>query len=65
MMENDEEHLKLIQSLFLKMGAPEKQSLTMAFQLLKRARQVADERGVTLTEAVQQLLTQVLEARKD
>lgn len=64
-MKNDEEHhLELIQSLFLKMGAPERQSLTMASQLLKRARQIADERNITLTESVQQLLTQVVEARK-
>jgi hypothetical protein len=64
-MERDEEHLELIQSLFLKMGAPEKQAHTMACQLLKRAQQIAQERGITLVEAVEMLLKRVIEARKD
>ena len=64
-MQDDENHLKLIESLFLKMGAPEKQAHTMASQLLKRAGQVAEEREITQVEAVQTLLKQIIEAQKD
>lgn len=64
MTDNNKEHLELIESLFLKMGAPEKQARTMASQLLKRARQIADERKLTLLEAVESLLKQVVDARK-
>ena len=63
-MEDGEKQLDLIQSLFLKMGAPEKQARTMASQLLKRARQIAQEREVTLIEAVETLLKQILNTRK-
>ena len=64
-MEDNEEHLELIESLFLKMGAPEKQARTMASQLLKRARQIATERKITLVQAVEILLKQIVEARKN
>ncbi|MGK0177075.1 MAG: LDH2 family malate/lactate/ureidoglycolate dehydrogenase [Lentimonas sp.] len=64
MMKDSEEHLELIKSLFLNMGASEKQAQTMASQLLKRARQISNEGGITLTESVEKLLKQVVEARK-
>ena len=63
-MEDDEKYLKLIESLFLKMGAPEKQARTMSSQLLKRARQIADQREITLVRAVENLLEQVVKGRK-
>ena len=63
-MQDNENHLELIKSLFLKMGAPEKQAQTMASQLLKRAGQIADEREVTLVEAVEILLKQIICAQK-
>ena len=62
-MEDNKDPLELIESLFLKMGAPEKEARTMASQLLKRARQIADERKITLLEAVESLLKQVVDAR--
>lgn len=62
-MEENEKHLKLIESLFLKMGAPEERVQVMASQLLKRAQQVANERNITLVEAVEGLLKQVLDAQ--
>jgi len=62
-MEDTEQQLKLIESLFLKMGAPEERVQIMASQLLKRARQIADEHGITLVESVEGLLKQVLDAQ--
>lgn len=61
-MNDDEKHLELIEGLFLKMGSTEKQSRIMAAQLLKRAQQIADEREMTLVEAVEGLLKQIVEA---
>lgn len=63
-MQDNENHLELIKSLFLKMGAPEKQAQTMASQLLKRAGQIADEREIALVEAVEILLKQIICAQK-
>ena len=48
--------LILIKSLFLQMGAPEKQAENMACQLLKRAEQIASDRDITIVEAVEILL---------
>ncbi len=64
MMKDNEEQQKLIESLFLKMGAPEKKARTMASQLLKRAWQISNEQEITLNEAVEKLLKQILEARE-
>ena len=64
-MESNEEYLELIQSLFIKMGSHEEQARTMAAQLLKRARQIVDERGITLVEAVEGLLKQIVDAQKN
>ncbi len=63
-MESNENHLELIESLFLKMGSPEKQARIMASQLLKRAQQIADEQEIKLVEAVENLLKKVIDARK-
>ncbi len=63
-MEEDETQQKLIETLFLKMGAPEKQARTMASQLLKRARQIANEREITVIEAVEELLKQIMDTRE-
>lgn len=64
-MKDDKEHLELIESLFLKMGASGEQARTMASQLLKRAQQIAEEQGIGLVEAVEILLNKVIEARKN
>ena len=63
-MENDEDHLELIKSLFLKRGASEQQAHTMAYQLLKRAGQIAGKRKVSLVEAVETLLQRIFEAQE-
>jgi hypothetical protein len=51
--------------LFIKMGAPEKQAKVMASQLLKRAGQIAEERNISIIEAAQSLLKQVIQAQQD
>lgn len=63
-MEDNENHLELIKSLFLKKGASERQAHTMASQLLKRAGQIAAERKISLVEAVETLLRRIFEAQK-
>lgn len=64
-MKSNEEHLELIESLFQKMGAPKEQIKTMASQLLKRAQQIAEEQEISLVKAVEGLLNQIVEARKN
>ena len=62
MMETEQQQLDMIQSLFLKMGAPEEQAKIMAAQLLKRAGQIASDRDISIIEAVGILLKQLVEA---
>jgi hypothetical protein len=62
-METEQDQLNLIGSLFLKMGASEDQAQTMASQLFKRAGQIASERDISIVEAVEILLKQVIEAQ--
>jgi hypothetical protein len=63
-METEQDQLNIIKSLFLKMGASEKQAQTMASQLLKRAGQIALDRNISIVEAVGILLKQVIEAQQ-
>ncbi len=63
-METEQDQLNLIRALFLKMGASEDQAQTMAAQLFKRAGQIALDRGVSIVEAVEILLKQVIEAQQ-
>lgn len=63
-METEQEQLKLIRSLFLKMGASEPQAQTMASQLFKRAQKIASDRAISNVEAVGILLKQVVEAQQ-
>jgi hypothetical protein len=63
-METEQQQLKLIRSLFLKMGASEAQAQTMASQLFKRAQQIASDRAISNVEAVGILLKQVVEAQQ-
>ena len=63
-METEQEQLDLIRSLFLKMGASATQAQTMASQLLKRANQIASDRNISIVEAVEILLKQVVEAQQ-
>lgn len=57
------EHGDEVTMIFVNMGADPVQAKTMAAQLLKRARQIADERDTTELEALETLLKQVIEAR--
>lgn len=61
--ENDREMLQ-ISKIFVNLGADEKQAEVMASQLLKRADQIAVERGISKVEAAENLLKQVVEARQ-
>lgn len=60
----DEEQKNQIASLFIKWGAESPQAQVMARQLLRRAKQIAVERGITEAEAFENLLKQVIEARQ-
>ncbi|PXA04866.1 hypothetical protein DDZ13_02570 [Coraliomargarita sinensis] len=60
----DEKKLDQVASLFLRLGADRSQADLMARQLLKRAKQIADEREITELEALENLLKQVIEARQ-
>jgi hypothetical protein len=64
-MESEHEQLSLIKSLFIKMGASEKQAVVMASQLLKRAGQIAAERKISKIESIESLLKQVIEAQQE
>ena len=64
-MESEHEQLSLIKSLFIKMGASEKQAVVMASQLLKRAGQIAAERKISKVESIEALLKQVIEAQQE
>jgi hypothetical protein len=63
MKEAEQAELKMIETLFLQMGAAEEQAKVMASQLYKRAGQIASERDISIVEAVEILLKQVIEAR--
>jgi hypothetical protein len=56
------EHEKLAE-LCVRLGAPRTQAATMAAQLLKRAEQLAIERGVTREAALKGLLDVVVKGR--
>ena len=47
-----------------RLGAPREQAATMASQLLKRADQIAAERGITRETALAQLLQILVEGRQ-
>ena len=53
-----------IAGIFVNLGAPEKQAEVMASQLIKRAEQIAQERGISKVVATERLLKQVVEARQ-
>lgn len=60
----DDPHLEQVASIFINLGAERSQAKLMAKQLLKRAKQIADERNITEPEALENLLKQVIEARQ-
>jgi hypothetical protein len=58
--EEDEEALV---RAFEHLGAASKQAEVMAKQLLKRAVQVSEERGISREEALEELLQKIISAR--
>lgn len=63
-MAMDENELKQMSVFFRSLGATESQAATMAAQLLKRAEQIASERGVPRLEAVDYLLKVAIAGRE-
>ncbi|MEM1222695.1 MAG: hypothetical protein AAGH40_08015 [Verrucomicrobiota bacterium] len=59
-----DEDLPKIVLLFERLGASQVQSEIMAKQLLKRADQMAAQRGISKVQAVEMLLKKVIEARR-
>lgn len=64
MTDSSKNEVAKIASIFVNLGAPEKQAEVMASQLIKRAEQIAQERDISKVEATESLLKQVLEARQ-
>lgn len=60
----DKSQLEQVALLLTRLGAEDAQAKVMASQLLKRARQIAQEREITEPEALENLLKQVIEARQ-
>lgn len=56
--------LEKIAAICERLGAPREQAVTMAGQLLKRAEQIAVERGITRETALAQLLRILVEGRQ-
>lgn len=63
-MDELEKHRAEIERLCLRLGADAGQVSLFAAQLIKRARQVADERGCSRTEALDQLLRTIIRGRE-
>ena len=60
----NKDQLEQVTILLKRLGSEESQAKIMAKQLLKRAKQIAKERGITELEALENLLKQVVEARQ-
>ena len=65
MAESESDQQAMVEQLFRQWGASESQAQTMASQLLKRARQIAEEDGVTVVQGTEKLLRKVVEAREE
>lgn len=61
---NPEDELSGVCRIFVKLGANEKQAEIMAKQLLKRAEQISEERGMDRVEALQSLLQAAVSGRQ-
>jgi len=57
------EHLEEVKALCLQCGASEEQAPVLAKQLLKRASQLAEERGISEVEAMDYLLRLMISAQ--
>ena len=58
------EELQQIEALCRKLGAPEEQAKRMASQLVKRADQWVEQRGMTRVDAMKRLLELVVSGRQ-
>lgn len=56
--------VEMLTKVCVKLGAPEEQARTMAGQLLKRADQLAEERGTGRDEELRRLLELVIAGRE-
>lgn len=63
MSESEDATLDGVTQLFVNLGADSTQAKVMAAQLLKRAAQIAEEREISIVEATETLLKQVIQAR--
>lgn len=64
MPDSDPDEVEKVARIFVNLGAEGSQAEVMAAQLLKRAGQIAEERGISKVEATETLLKQVIEARQ-
>ena len=64
MSSRDEQILKDLEVLCGRLGAGENQASVMAGQILKRARQLADERDCGESEALEYLINVIVSGRK-
>ncbi|MEN8744544.1 MAG: hypothetical protein ACN4GF_09625 [Lentimonas sp.] len=58
-----DKELEGVTRIFANLGADSEQAKVMAAQLLKRAVQITQERGISKVEATETLLKQVIQAR--
>ncbi len=61
---DDERALAMLQQAFANLGAAPEAASIMAAQLLKRARQLAAERGASEAEVLAELLNKVISGRR-
>jgi len=59
-----QDEVEKVARIFVNLGADGSPAKVMAAQLLKRAEQIAAERGISKIEATETLLKQVIEARR-
>ena len=64
MNDSTDEDTANVARIFVNLGASEEQAQIMSAQLLKRADQIAEARGISKVEATESLLKKVLEARQ-
>lgn len=60
---SEEAEIEMLRKLFAQLGAGPDQSLIMARQVIKRAAQVSEDRGVSRVEAMRYLIELVTKGR--
>ncbi|MGB0333787.1 MAG: hypothetical protein ACPGGN_00335 [Opitutales bacterium] len=64
MSDLNDDYANEVACIFVNLGAPEEQAQVMSSQLLKRAQQISEARGISKVEAAESLLKQVIAARQ-